>query len=568
MWGFSVHQKCSTTLMEGSFDPRPSSARWSSPMVTTVESRRGVDRLGPGDAGPFSFAGKVNAGDIGAPGDGSTSSAVAAPEQGLPRIVQEPRIVGNGCKAVLGEEQGMIAAEAEAFGLDEALIVRVVLGYGLPVELEVALYAVGALEFEVGLLDLFKQGVVLPGGAVVDGGDVGRSAHRHEVAIELIGGDVLGLVDFEEGIGGVAYDVAGRVGAEEKLAGVADAQATAIFDEVVVGEAGLVEDLAEASEADMGLGVEGGGGFNGGAAFGGAAQEGGSLDVGGQLVLAALTGDHDGEGEALTVAYAIEDGAEDLVLVGPEGVEGYQGVTPAMPKTNWSMAAIMTKKKSVLMRPLISETCRWSSARRISRTASKVDSGLMAGGAGVVGLRLKMFMGFLSIGLSRDEVHAELQGDVFDDGGDIFGGIFGGVAGDAVLGGVGAHDELDGLEYAGCVVAVLIREFLMQEVLEAHPEDADLRVGVLDLLSADKFLPCSRGEYGKVEGDTRGGGLLGAVVPGLLRLGPRVGLGGTGLVAHTAILSACSAIQFFSAIRRVGAGSLGMITVLIICVKG
>ena len=81
----------------------------------------------------------------------------------------------------------MIAAEALAFGLDVALVVRVVLGYGLPVELEVALDAVGALELEVGLLDLLEEGMVVPGGAVVDGGDVGGCAHRDEVPVELVG---------------------------------------------------------------------------------------------------------------------------------------------------------------------------------------------------------------------------------------------------------------------------------------------------------------------------------------------------------------------------------------------
>ena len=55
----------------------------------------------------------------------------------------------------------------------------------------------------------------------------------------------------------------------------------------------------ESGYADGGLGVEGGGGLNGSAAGLGEGGEEGSLDVGGDLVLAALTGDHDGEGEAL-----------------------------------------------------------------------------------------------------------------------------------------------------------------------------------------------------------------------------------------------------------------------------
>ena len=98
--------------------------------------------------------------------------------------------------------------------------------------------------------------------------------------------------------------------------------------------------------------MEGGGGLYGG--YGGAriGGEEGSFDPSGNLVLTALSGDHDGEGEAFAVLDAIEDGLCYLILVGPEGVDGYQGETPVMPKTNWSMAAIMTKKKRVLMRPL------------------------------------------------------------------------------------------------------------------------------------------------------------------------------------------------------------------------
>ena len=83
-------------------------------------------------------------------------------EEGLPICIQEPSIVGNGGEAVLGEEEGVIAAEALLFGLDVALVVGVVLGYGLPVELEVALDAVGALELEVGLLDLLEEGMYRP----------------------------------------------------------------------------------------------------------------------------------------------------------------------------------------------------------------------------------------------------------------------------------------------------------------------------------------------------------------------------------------------------------------------
>ena len=126
-------------------------------------------------------------------------------------MVDEPSIAGHGNQAILRAEQWVIATEPETFGLYVALVVRVVAGDGLPVELEVAADAVGAFELDVGLFDLLEEGMVVPCGAVVDGGCVGGGAHRHEVAVELVWGDVLGLVDFEEETGGVAEDVAGGV---------------------------------------------------------------------------------------------------------------------------------------------------------------------------------------------------------------------------------------------------------------------------------------------------------------------------------------------------------------------
>ena len=153
-----------------------------------------------------------------------------------------------------------------------------------------------------------------------------------------------------------------------------------MFEFVV--EAHAPEDFFESGYADAGLGVEGGGGLYGGYGGAGIGGEEGGFDPGGSLVLATLSGDHDGEGEALAVLDAIEDGLCYLILVGPEGVDGYQGVTPAMPNTNWSMAAIMTKKKRVLMRPLSSAICWWSSARRISEDGVEGGLGPDGGGCG------------------------------------------------------------------------------------------------------------------------------------------------------------------------------------------
>ena len=263
----------------------------------------------------FGFAGEVYAGDVSLPRDGGADSVVAAPQQGLPVMVDEPSIAGHGNQAILRAEQWVIATEPETFGLYVALVVRVVASDGLPVELEVAADAVGAFELDVGLFDLLEEGMVVPCGAVVDGGCVGGGAHRHEVAVEFVGGDVLGLVDFEEETGGVAEDVAGGVGAEEELAGAAYGEEVAVLEFIV--DAATPKGVLEARDADLGLGVEGRGGLDGAAAVVGGSGEEDGLKPGGEFVLAALTGDHDGEGEALAVLNATHYSFGYLQLVGP-----------------------------------------------------------------------------------------------------------------------------------------------------------------------------------------------------------------------------------------------------------
>ena len=242
----------------------------------------------------FGLAGEVYAGNVGLPLDGGADSGVAAPQQGLPVMVDEPSFAGHGNQAILRAEQWMIATEPETFGLYVALVVRVVASDGLPVELEVATDAVGVFELYVGVFDLLEEGMVVPCGAVVDGGCVGGGTHRHEVAVEFVGGDVLGLVDFEEETGGVAEDVAGGVGAEEELAGAANGEEVAVLEFII--DTATPKGILEARYADLGLGMEGRGGLDGAAAIVGGSGEQDSLQPGGEFVLAALTGDHDGKG--------------------------------------------------------------------------------------------------------------------------------------------------------------------------------------------------------------------------------------------------------------------------------
>ena len=163
----------------------------------------------------FGLTGEVYAGDVSAPGKRCTDAGVATLKEGLPVMVEEPSIAGHGDQAILREEQWVIATEAEAFGLYVALVVRVVAGDGLPVELKVALDAVLTLELDVGLLDLLKEGMVIPSDTVVYGGNVGVGGHGAEVTIELVGCDVLAFIDLEDKASGVAEDIACWMGAEK-----------------------------------------------------------------------------------------------------------------------------------------------------------------------------------------------------------------------------------------------------------------------------------------------------------------------------------------------------------------
>ena len=94
----------------------------------------------------------------------------------------------------------------------------------------------------------------------------------------------------------------------------------------LIVDAAAPKGFLEAGEADAGLGVEGRGGLDSAAAIVGGGGEEDGLQPGGKLVLAALTGDHDGEGEAHTVFNATHYSLCYLDLVGPEGVNVHQGV--------------------------------------------------------------------------------------------------------------------------------------------------------------------------------------------------------------------------------------------------
>ena len=130
---------------------------------------------------------------------------------------------GDGQEAVLGTEERVLLAEPQPLGLDVVAVVRAALGDGLPVEGEVAAEAVAAFQLEALLGENLQQGGAVPRGAVEDGSGVARGAHGAELLEELLGVDVLGLVDLQQQVGGCTNDVGGGIGAEEGLPGALNA---------------------------------------------------------------------------------------------------------------------------------------------------------------------------------------------------------------------------------------------------------------------------------------------------------------------------------------------------------
>ena len=178
-----------------------------------------------------------------------------------------------------------------------------------------AAVAVVALAFEVGGDGGLEQGVVAPGGAVEDGGGVGGGRHGAEILVELVGGDVLGLVGLEEDAGGGADDVGVGAGAEEGPEGLAEAELESLHGVDALAVAGVGEVLSQAFDAGEELGAEGGGALHAGAAAGDVEGEEDLFEPGAELVLPGLARHHDGEGGAAGGADVGQDGAGGLGLV-------------------------------------------------------------------------------------------------------------------------------------------------------------------------------------------------------------------------------------------------------------
>ena len=164
----------------------------------------------------------------------------------------------DGQEPVLGKKVGVVLPQALALGVDIGKVIGVVPGYLPPVVTEVALDTVPPLHLEVGLLYLLKQRAVIPGSAVVDGGNVSGSAHRPELLAILFLTDILGLVYLEQDMSGVAHHVSRFVGGEEYGPGAAQPDDIAPLGSPDAAETGVVQPVLKAHHRDNGLRLEGG----------------------------------------------------------------------------------------------------------------------------------------------------------------------------------------------------------------------------------------------------------------------------------------------------------------------
>lgn len=193
------------------------------------------------------------------------------------------------------------------------------LGHLVPGHGERTLYTVLSLQFQVGLSDFLQLGMAVPGSAVENGCDVGGSAHGTEFLVVLVGVDVLGLVHLQRDVGRIAHHVGMGLGAEEDLPGLAEDHGISRLDAPVAPEVCPVQSLLETIHSDKELGDKGWRCLYHVAAQVRANVKKIRRELGAKLVLSTLSGDLDGEGEALTEAHAFRDGVSDVGLVFSQG---------------------------------------------------------------------------------------------------------------------------------------------------------------------------------------------------------------------------------------------------------
>jgi hypothetical protein len=162
----------------------------------------------------------------------------------------------QGQKTILGEKEGMAFTDALPFHFHIKQVCVVVFADLLIVIPEVAFDAVLLLQLQVSLLDAFQEGGVIPGGAVVDDGAVGGGPHRLKFLGVFVGINVLGLIDLEEEVGGVADYIRGNIGREKNGTGVSETNDVTHLGRPGTTKIGLIQSVFEARHGDNGLGLK------------------------------------------------------------------------------------------------------------------------------------------------------------------------------------------------------------------------------------------------------------------------------------------------------------------------
>ena len=138
---------------------------------------------------------------------------------------------------------------------------RVVLGNLLPVIAKVTFRGggiVGALRDGArrGGLDLFQQGIAAPRCAIEDSCRVLSRRHRAKIAVELVRGDILRLIDLQQQVRRLPNDIGGRVGAEIRRAAPTDMQDVALLQVGYATQPVLIEPPHDALYGDKRLRLE------------------------------------------------------------------------------------------------------------------------------------------------------------------------------------------------------------------------------------------------------------------------------------------------------------------------
>lgn len=224
---------------------------------------------------------------------------------------------------ILGADDGVIPAKVVDLGLQKNGIGGDLAGDHVAGDNPEAANAVGFLG-EAGDTQLAgEERVGGPGGAPEDTGGVVGSGHGGKGLVEDGDGDVLGFVNGEEEVGGLTDDMGMGMGGQEghlaRTQGVF--MPLRAFPEAA-GEEVAGEDLLEASHGSVALRLVAGGDGNDieGEAVENGEQVGEQLGL--QLVLARLACQNDYKRVTGFGANGIDDGIQDLALVGTQLEQG------------------------------------------------------------------------------------------------------------------------------------------------------------------------------------------------------------------------------------------------------